>query len=162
MITIKSPNGDSVVDITSMILDQQLNYYEMTLYAQTDIIGIGERVQSSLFYPDGVYTMWNMDRGMPFENGKPPGTNTYGTHPFFMYQSSKDTWVGVFTKSAAAQDWYIKNDRYSNITNITFIAAGGLSDLYFIIDQTPNLVSAAYIDLVGKPVLIPYWTLGWH
>ena len=106
--------------------------------------------------------MWNMDRGMPFENGKPPGTNTYGTHPFFMYQSSKDTWVGVFTKSAAAQDWYIKNDRYSNITNITFIAAGGLSDLYFIIDQTPNLVSAAYIELVGKPVLIPYWTLGWH
>jgi len=29
--------------------------------------------------------MWNMDRGMPFEDGKPPGKNLYGTHPFYMF-----------------------------------------------------------------------------
>lgn len=54
--------------------------------------------------------MWNMDTTMPFETGKSPGNNVYGTHPFFMYKSGEESWIGVFLKLAAAQDWYIKND----------------------------------------------------
>ena len=42
------------------------------------------------------------------------------------------------------------------------VAAGGVADLYFIVDTSPNKVSAGYLDLVGLPVLIPQWALGWH
>jgi alpha-glucosidase (family GH31 glycosyl hydrolase) len=38
---------------------------------------------------------------------------------------------------------------------VTLIAAGGMADIYYIIDTDPAAVSAAYLGLVGKPVLIP-------
>lgn len=50
-------------------------------------MGLGERVSSDLFYDDGVYSIWNRDAGTPPDNGRPPGKNVYGTHPFFMYQN---------------------------------------------------------------------------
>lgn len=46
--------------------------------------------------------MWNYDIPSPFEDGRLPGNNVYGTHPFFMYKHDDDSWVGVFTKLAAA------------------------------------------------------------
>lgn len=63
---------------------------------------------------------------------------------------------------AAAQDWYIKNDKTTGKVNVTMIGAGGLGDIYFIVDNTPGGVAASYLDLVGRPVLIPQWALGWH
>jgi alpha-glucosidase (family GH31 glycosyl hydrolase) len=106
--------------------------------------------------------MWNRDAGMPFDDGKPTGKNVYGTHPFYMYKNSPGTWVGVFTKLAAAQDWYLKNDKPTGKVDVTLIAAGGMADIYYIVDSEPGAVAASYLDLVGKPVLIPQWALGWH
>lgn len=68
----------------------------------TGILGLGEKVQSDIFLKDGVYSLWNRDAQMPFETGKTPGNNVYGTHPFFMYKNSENSWVGVFLKLAAA------------------------------------------------------------
>ena len=65
-------------------------------------MGLGERVSTSLFYDDGVYSMWNRDAATPPDNGRPPGKNVYGTHPFFMYKNGGGQWIGVFTKVAAA------------------------------------------------------------
>lgn len=65
-------------------------------------MGLGERVMNTLFYEDGVYSLWNRDKGMIPDNGIPPGKNVYGTHPFLMFQHSNDTWVGVFTNLVAA------------------------------------------------------------
>jgi hypothetical protein len=39
---------------------------------------------------------------MPFETGRPAGSNVYGTHPFFIYKNAPNVWVGVFTNLAAA------------------------------------------------------------
>jgi hypothetical protein len=48
-------------------------------------MGLGERVSGDLFYEDGVYSIWNRDAGMPFDDGRPAGKNVYGTHPFLMF-----------------------------------------------------------------------------
>lgn len=29
-------------------------------------------------------------------------------------------------------------------------------------ETSPNAVASSYLELVGKPVLIPQWALGWH
>ena len=97
------------------------------------IMGLGERVQFDLFYEDGVYSIWNRDAGTPPDNGRPPGKNVYGTHPFFMFKHDNSSWVGVFTKLAAAQDWYIKNDKPTGKVNVTLVAAGGMADIYYIL-----------------------------
>ena len=106
--------------------------------------------------------MWNRDIPLTDDDGKPPGKNEYGTHPFFMYKNTPQSWIGVYTNLAAAQDWYIKNDKTTGKVNVTMIGAGGLGDIYFIVDNTPGGVAASYLDLVGRPVLIPQWALGWH
>ena len=97
------------------------------------IMGLGNRAKDSLFYDDGVYSMWTADNGLPNEDGKPPGKNTYGVHPFYMYQNAKDVWVGVFTKLAAAQDWYVKNYPIDGKVETTMIAVSGVVDLFVIV-----------------------------
>jgi hypothetical protein len=32
----------------------------------------------------------------PFDDGKPPGKNMYGSEPFYAYQAATGTFVGVF------------------------------------------------------------------
>jgi len=63
---------------------------------------LGERATPGLFYPDGVYSMWSMDTANPIDNGKTPGKNLYGTHPFYMWRSQSSVWTGVYTNLAAA------------------------------------------------------------
>lgn len=48
------------------------------------IMGLWEQTGSDLFLKDGVYTLWSRDIPNPIEDGKAPGKNLYGTHPFFM------------------------------------------------------------------------------
>ena len=43
------------------------------------------------------------------------------------------------------------------------VSTGAISDFYIIINsETPDSVVAYYQRIVGKPVLMPQWTLGWH
>ena len=51
--------------------------------------------------------MWNTDHMNPLENGKPPGNNLYGSHPFYMFMNDITSWAGVYTNIPNAQDWYI-------------------------------------------------------
>lgn len=46
--------------------------------------------------------MWSRDEATPDEDGKLPGNNMYGTHPFFMYKLQNDAWYGVLYKLAQA------------------------------------------------------------
>lgn len=152
-----------------MLLDHRLNIYGSTANTTSKddfqgIMGLGERSQqnNSLFYQDGVYSLWVSDQGVPEDNGKPPGKNAYGMHPFYMFKNDIDIWVGVFTKLAAAQDWYVKNYRDTGAVETTMIAVGGIADIYFIIGQHPGAVVNGYLNIVGKPILPPFWALGWQ
>lgn len=50
------------------------------------VLGLGERSTDSLFYQDGVYSMWAYDEPInKVDRGVLPGKNGYGVHPFFMF-----------------------------------------------------------------------------
>lgn len=103
--------------IYGLILDQYLNVIQATANQASDqytgIFGLGERANPNFFFKDGVYSMWAKDIPTPVENGKAPGNNMYGTHPFYMYKFASGAWTGVFHNLPQAQDWYITND-YGN------------------------------------------------
>lgn len=125
-----------MVNITGMLMDQFLNLIESTLNTTSGddflgIIGLGEKVGPDFFYKDGVYSLWSRDTPSPVEDGKSPGKNIYGTHPFNMFKNDKNCWVGVFTNLAHAQDWWISNNQESGQVNVTSIATGGVADIYF-------------------------------
>lgn len=110
-----------------------------------------------------MYTIWGRDQGTPNEDGKPPSKGMYGTHPFYMFRHDAYSYVGVFTKLAHAQDWYIENDKVKGTIDLRTIATGGVADIYVMTDkQEPQDIIERYYSIVGDPVLIPQWILGWN
>ena len=86
----------------------------------------------------------------------------YGTHPMLMGQDNSAKWFAVFTNLAAAQDWWITNNAADGTVNHKTYATGGAVDMYFMVGATPDEVTKLYHTVVGTPVLIPQWALGWN
>jgi len=45
---------------------------------------------------------------------------------------------------------------------LEYNALGGVIDLYFLAGPSPKDVSVQYSEVAGKPVMQPYWGLGFH
>jgi len=54
--------------------------------------------------------LWTRDQPSPIADGKLPGKNLYGVHPYYMAKATDGNWFGVYTNLAQAQDWWVKND----------------------------------------------------
>lgn len=156
-----------IFSLGAVMLGDYLNLINSVAYTATGdsfrgIMGLAERTVADLFLPDGVYSLWSRDIPNPVERGTLPGANMYGVHPFYMAKASDGSWFGVYTNLAAAQDWWLKNDKTAGTVNITTIAAGGLGDVWIMTGKDPNEVTMKYHEIVGKPVLTPIWALGWN
>ena len=164
-ISITNAGSTKYFDINGLILSEYFNYLDSTVYTQMTapgVIGLLEQVSTDLFMPDGVYSLWSLDTANPAQDSKLPGKNMYGTHPFVMGMASDNTWFGVFNNLAAAQDWWIANDKTTGNVAMKTLAVGGMGDLYFMNAGSPDEVTVLYHMIVGKPVLTPQWALGWH
>ena len=142
-----------------MLLNTSVPVYTNLTGFSTGIWGLGERI-SSFFYETGVYTSLARDNGSPFDNGKPPGNGMYGHHPVYFGRSDENTTFGVFNLNPNAADFYIKNNVGS--VEVTQVTIGGIFDLYVMYASTPDLVVKQYHKVIGNPLLIPQWGLGWH
>jgi len=173
-VSITVRNGDDTDSVTvweleNLVLTEYFNKIEATAYTtpSTDpvgykgILGLGQRTSDDLFLQDGVQTLWARDAADPLSTGKLPAQNQYASHPFYMGQASDNTWFGVYTNLAAAQDWWIATNADNGQVKVSCIAAGGLGDLYFMLAEDPNEVTKLYHSVVGTPVLTAQWTLGW-
>ena len=127
----------------------------------TGAFGLGERVDEFMIR-DGVYSFWNRDNPNIEENGKLPGKNNYGTHPLIAWKSPVGTFVSTFMLNAAANDVIISNDMTLGQISMDQISVGGNFDLYISEGAFPDDVVKSYQNLVGKPVLVPEWLLGWN
>ena len=169
LVTIKSgASGVEVFNLQGLILDSYLNKMVNQLKVKGDadfqgVMGLAESVSSELFLKDGIYSLWSHDIPSPVQQAKLPAANLYGSHPFLMAKATDDSWFGLYTNLAAAQDWWISNNKDDGIVSVTTYATGGVGDLYFLFGKDPNEVTKMYHSaIVGHPVLIPQWMLGWN
>jgi len=168
LLTVKSPKNSAVVyKLFGAMLDEYLNVIsgQVVINQKADgILGLAERVSSNLFLSTGVYSLWTLDTANPEEHGTLPGANLYGVHPFYMARATDETWFGVYTNLAAAQDWYLKRHTDDKtLMDVQTIAVGGLADMYFMFGDAPNDVTKSYHqNIVGLPVLVPQWLYGWN
>jgi hypothetical protein len=101
-------SGVKVFDLEGIILREYLNRIHSNVYtAPTNyagnggrIMGLGDQVSSDLFLKDGIYSLWTRDEPSPVEDGKLPGKNLYGVHPYYMAKATDSTWFGVYTNLA--------------------------------------------------------------
>lgn len=117
----------------------------------------------------GIHAFWNRDNPDPVDTGEEPTANDYSTHPFFAYTATDGEVYGVFSNVANAQSWYLNNNETRDYQMVSRSATGGAGTLIFIYptDGQPehgyeNVVKYGYHFIIGKPVLIPRWSLGWH
>jgi hypothetical protein len=108
-------NGDTVIyDLEAVVLKEHFNFISAKAHVDSTnfkgIMGLAERTVSDLFLPEGIYALWSRDAANPVEDGKLPGKNMYGVHPFYMAKDKAGKWFGVYTNLAAAQDWKVKYD----------------------------------------------------
>ena len=74
----------------------------------------------------------------------------------------------ALANNAAATDFWLDVDSESEkpSTKVRSKASGGLGDIYIFISGTINsperLIEQYHNVIVGNPVLIPQWSLGWH
>lgn len=80
-----------------------------------------------------------------------------------MYQNNPTHWVGVFLKQSHAQDWIVTNNAKDGIVQLKQLGTGGITDIYVTFHaQNPDDVITYYQKIIGRPVLMPQWSLGWH
>ncbi|CAF0855937.1 unnamed protein product, partial [Adineta ricciae] len=122
------------------------------------LYGLGEHRQALLI---NVTNQW---KTLPFwTRDTPPveNNNLYGVHPFHInVERTNETPVnfhGQFLLNSNAMDIDLQP-----LPSITYLTTGGIIDLYLFTGPTATDVIQQYWDVIGKPTLPPYWSLGFH
>ncbi|XP_036440892.1 maltase-glucoamylase, intestinal isoform X2 [Colossoma macropomum] len=117
------------------------------------IYGFGETEHTS-FKHDLNWHTWGM-----FSKDQPPGykMNCYGVHPFYMGLEPTAHAHGVFLLNSNAMDVTLQPT-----PALTYRTIGGILDFYMVMGPTPELVVQEYTEMIGRPVLPAYWSLGFQ
>ena len=124
-----------------------------------DIYGFGERYHDFKL-GDGIFTSWPNDTGgihLDLGNG---GHNLMGIHPIGLHKTSNGKFLGIYFNNINAQDIYIKSE--NNKTLLEHRSIGGLIDYYIIYGDKPDDVLIKLHEIIGQPIMPPFWSLGFH
>ncbi|KAL5515500.1 hypothetical protein EMCRGX_G000674 [Ephydatia muelleri] len=124
------------------------------LLSTSNIYGLGEHTMRLRLPTNITLTMFSHDTPpLPSE----PTENLYGVHPFYLGLEQDGRAHGVFLLNSNAME--VQLQPYPSITYRTI---GGVLDFYFFLGPGPDQVIQQYTELIGRPFLPPYWSLGFH
>ncbi|NXV42975.1 MGA protein, partial [Uria aalge] len=124
-----------------------------TRLASQYIYGFGEN-EHTMFRRNMSWHSWGM-----FTRDQPPTyhLNSYGHHPFYMALEEDGNAHGVLFLNSNAMDVTVQPT-----PALTYRTTGGILDFYMVLGPTPELVVQEYTALIGRPVMPPYWSLGFQ
>ncbi|KAL8574813.1 hypothetical protein ACOMHN_031920 [Nucella lapillus] len=124
-----------------------------TLLPNASIYGFGEH-RHETFLHDMNYRKWAI---FTRDLGPDNNWNLYGAHPVYMNVETDGKANMVFLKNSNAMEVFLQPD-----PSITFRTIGGVLDFYIFLGDSPNHAVSLYTQAIGRPVLPPYWALGFH
>ncbi|TWW77708.1 Sucrase-isomaltase, intestinal [Takifugu flavidus] len=120
-----------------------------------NIYGLGEHVHRQ-YRHDTNWKTWPIFTRDGFPNG---GThNLYGHFPFFLcLEDESGKSFGVFLMNSNAMEVTLQP-----APAVTYRTIGGILDFYIFFGDTPEKVVQEFLELIGRPVIPPYWSLGFQ
>lgn len=117
------------------------------------IYGFGE-VEHTAFKRDLNWNTWGM-----FTRDQPPGykLNSYGFHPYYMALEDESHAHGVLLLNSNAMDV-----TFQPTPALTYRIIGGILDFYMFLGPSPEVATKQYHEVIGRPVMPPYWALGFQ
>nr|XP_007970400.2 sucrase-isomaltase, intestinal [Chlorocebus sabaeus] len=117
------------------------------------IYGFGE-VEHTAFKRDLNWHTWGM-----FTRDQPPGykLNSYGFHPYYMALEEEGNAHSVLLLNSNAMDV-----TFQPTPALTYRTVGGILDFYMFLGPTPEVSTKQYHEVIGHPVMPPYWALGFQ
>ncbi|KAM5332711.1 sucrase-isomaltase, intestinal [Glossophaga mutica] len=117
------------------------------------IYGFGE-VEHTAFKRDLNWHTWGM-----LTRDQPPGykLNSYGFHPYYMALEDEENAHGVLLLNSNAMDV-----TFQPTPALTYRTIGGILDFYMFFGPTPEVATKQYHEVIGRPVMPPYWGLGFQ
>ncbi|OXB62287.1 hypothetical protein ASZ78_012335 [Callipepla squamata] len=117
------------------------------------IYGFGE-TEHATYRRDMNWNTWGM-----FTRDQSPADhlNSYGYHPFYMALEEDSNAHGVLLLNSNAMDVTLQPT-----PALTYRTIGGILDFYMVLGPTPELVVQEYTELIGRPVMPAYWSLGFQ
>ncbi|XP_028912852.1 lysosomal alpha-glucosidase isoform X1 [Ornithorhynchus anatinus] len=116
------------------------------------VTGLGEHQTPLILSTNWTkLTLWNRDMAPA------PGANLYGSHPFYLVLEESGKAHGVFLLNSNAMDVVLQPT-----PALTYRTVGGILDFYVFLGPEPGSVVRQYLEVVGYPLLPPYWALGFH
>ncbi|KFO22135.1 hypothetical protein H920_16515 [Fukomys damarensis] len=121
----------------------------------TNVYGLGEHVHQQ-YRHDMNWKTWPI-----FTRDTTPTAgliNLYGAHTFFLcLEGTSGFSFGVFLMNSNAMEVALQP-----APAITYRTIGGILDFYVFLGNTPEQVVQEYLELVGRPFLPSYWSLGFQ
>ncbi|XP_005001486.1 lysosomal alpha-glucosidase isoform X2 [Cavia porcellus] len=116
------------------------------------ITGLAEHLSPLMLKTEWTrVTLWNRDLAPS------PGTNLYGSHPFYLALEDGGLAHGVFLLNSNAMDVVLQPS-----PALSWRSTGGILDVYVFLGPQPKNVVQQYLEVVGYPFMPPYWALGFH
>uniref|UniRef100_A0A8C6TG08 Lysosomal alpha-glucosidase n=1 Tax=Neogobius melanostomus TaxID=47308 RepID=A0A8C6TG08_9GOBI len=152
-IVTRKSNGRVIMNTTVGPLLFADQYIQLsTTLASSFVSGLGEHYTSLRL--DLNWTsliLWNRDTHPHAD------ANLYGSHPFFIVQEEAGFAHGVFLLNSNAIEVILQPT-----PALTWVAVGGILDLFVFMGPDPESVIRQYLQVIGYPLMPPYWALGFH
>lgn len=117
------------------------------------VYGLGEQVHDR-FQHDMGWRTWPIFNRDAFPEDY---SNLYGSHPMYMCIEKDNNAHAVLLLNSNAMEVQLQPT-----PAVTFRTTGGVLDFYFFMGPTPEEVVRQYTEAVGRPLMPPYWALGFH
>lgn len=139
---------------TSLVFERQFLRLRTWLPDDPNLYGLGEHSDTfRLQTKNYSRTFWNRDSG-----AIPEGENLYGSHPIYFEHREEGT-HGVLLMTSNGMDVVINKDDDGR-QFLEYRAIGGVFDFYFFAGPGPQDVARQYAEVISKPAMVPYWSLG--
>jgi alpha-glucosidase (family GH31 glycosyl hydrolase) len=151
---------DSQFIFKDQYLEFSLFSSSVNLMKERNTFGFGESTRLAQAHKvPSLLTLWAADVPSMIMS-----ENLYGSYPFFLQQiiseekdaKNKGSCHGGLLLNSNGMDIALLSDR------INWKVIGGIFDFFVFARSSPKDVISQSTEIIGKPAMIPYWTLGFH